>query len=362
MKKFLVLLIAMLLYISIPTSAVCKNTDKSKPYKTKAPKTVSVTLTSDTKTINTNGIVTLKAVTKKQGSYLINSVWEVNGSKVTDKNLVSTKLDKSGKYISTFKFIPTQSKNYTIKYSIKMGAGKSDVTFIGSKSIIINPTVQLPSTHSKYEFKIGDIPPSILPGAELNTLVILRTTQKYCLGYNNVAVNVKVSNKSNVQLLTINDNDVLALGYWYPSADLKIGNNYTATANLKAKFSTVGSYAITFDLVDLSNNSQILTSKSIYIIVSNQPSTYVKDFEITHLSTKLQNANDADCTIKVFVNKLSVEYQYGKVNIVLDTPKYIGEFKLSDLKSNDFHLDFSLTYGDYAKVFILYSTQIIQLF
>lgn len=95
-----------------------------------APKISTVSLSASNDTILVGETATITATTLKQGSsFTDNWTGAIKDSTILDESL--------GSYVSTSTFSSSVPGTYTITYDITMKAGKSNVSFVGTKSITI---------------------------------------------------------------------------------------------------------------------------------------------------------------------------------------------------------------------------------
>ncbi|TWH83636.1 hypothetical protein [Sedimentibacter saalensis] len=120
MKKVISIILVFVFLLAMQTIAIAAP----------APKTVDVLLDASSTTIKVGQVVTLTAITDKQGSGYIDS-WD-------EAEKIDTIHDTEAEtYVSTAKFTGITPGTYTITYEITMSSGKSDVTFNGVKSVEI---------------------------------------------------------------------------------------------------------------------------------------------------------------------------------------------------------------------------------
>ncbi len=171
---------------------------------------------------------------------------------------------------------------YTFTVALLKGA---DATLVTDTTDTLTMTITATAyiqQHSTYQFSCDVSNETFVAGNPTGTVVPV-TIQPLVtneLGYSNVRFNVAVITKpdgSTVNLLATDINsqefDVAAIGYWGPSEGFPIDEDYTATTNFTAKFDTAGSYSIKFDLVDISNNSNILATQTVSITVDAADTT-----------------------------------------------------------------------------------------
>lgn len=120
MKRILSFITTLLFMFMIPFTVLAAQ----------APKIATVSLTASNDTILVGETATLTAPTPKQGSSFTDS-WD---GAVKDITILDDSLES---YVSTATFSSSVPGTYTITYNITMKAGKSNVTFVGTKCTTI---------------------------------------------------------------------------------------------------------------------------------------------------------------------------------------------------------------------------------
>lgn len=120
MKKVFVIVLVLLLSLSISSSAFAQSKAKE----------IDVDITCTKDIVEVGETVTLTAVLAKHGS-----MYEVDWLGATDGGTV---LDRAmGNYVSTATFVVDEPGIYTVKYEMKMKAGRSEGFFIGKAEYTI---------------------------------------------------------------------------------------------------------------------------------------------------------------------------------------------------------------------------------
>ncbi|PKM38811.1 MAG: hypothetical protein CVV03_12820 [Firmicutes bacterium HGW-Firmicutes-8] len=118
MKKLLIVILTLLMLVGISANSIA----------VPSPKEASVSLTSSAATVKPGEIVTLTAVTLKQGSAYTDE-W-IGATKI------ETVLNEDGYYVSTAEV--TAQATVTVQYKITMTAGKGGVTFTGEAETAVS--------------------------------------------------------------------------------------------------------------------------------------------------------------------------------------------------------------------------------
>ncbi|HHW24507.1 MAG TPA: hypothetical protein GXX22_03510 [Clostridiales bacterium] len=93
-------------------------------------------------------------------------------------------------------------------------------------------------------------------------------------GYDRVLFIVEIQKPegATVNLLAVDSKgkqfDVAQLGYWGPPNGFSIDKDYIATTAFSVKFSDAGEYTISFSLVDLDDDENVLASKTVTVNVT----------------------------------------------------------------------------------------------
>lgn len=105
--------------------------------------------------------------------------------------------------------------------------------------------------------------------------------------YTNVKVKVDIEGPATPKLLATdslgNELDIAQLGYWGPDAGFTIGGTFSNETPLKATFTEAGSYTITLSLLNVQDNNDILSQKSVTIqVAADAPSVNEVTNQVTN--------------------------------------------------------------------------------
>ena len=97
------------------------------------------------------------------------------------------------------------------------------------------------------------------------------------LPYSNVRIKVDLISGPGVPSVVAYDSqgigyNIIEFGYWGPEAGFAVGGTFSNETPVVARFPEVGTYVIQLALIDVNNNSQVITSKEFTIDVKeNEP-------------------------------------------------------------------------------------------
>ncbi len=129
---------------------------------------------------------------------------------------------------------------------------------------------------STYKFNYA-VPEDVIEGESYTVPVTIEPTTVGDVGYESVRFNVDVltPNGATLQLLATDtsgeEHDVATIGYWGLPTGFPIEANYSATTNFTAIFSDAGEYTITFALVDLNADKEIVSDTVTVTVSAPEP-------------------------------------------------------------------------------------------
>ena len=90
--------------------------------------------------------------------------------------------------------------------------------------------------------------------------------------YSNVRIKVDVISGPGVPSVVAYDSqgigyNIIEFGYWGPEAGFAVGGTFSNETPVVARFPEAGTYVIQLALIDVNNNSQVITSKQFTIVV-----------------------------------------------------------------------------------------------
>lgn len=95
--------------------------------------------------------------------------------------------------------------------------------------------------------------------------------------YTNVRIKVDVISGPGVPSIVAYDSqgigyNIIEFGYWGPEAGFAVGGTFNNETPIVARFPEAGTYVIQLALIDVNNNSQVITSKQFTInVMENEP-------------------------------------------------------------------------------------------
>lgn len=91
--------------------------------------------------------------------------------------------------------------------------------------------------------------------------------------YTNVRIKVDITGPSKPTILAYDStgvqHDIAQLGYWGPDAGFAVQGTFTNETPIVATFSKAGSYTIVLSLVNVANNNEVITTRSINLTVED---------------------------------------------------------------------------------------------
>ncbi len=123
---------------------------------------------------------------------------------------------------------------------------------------------------SGYEFKL-DYTGDIIANKEKDAKVLLVGTNGTL--YTNVRIKVDVTGPATPTVLATDSAgkqyDIVKEGYWGPPAGFAVQGDFTNTTPIKDTFPKNGTYSIKLSLLDVNNANQVITSRTIQVLVLN---------------------------------------------------------------------------------------------
>ena len=89
--------------------------------------------------------------------------------------------------------------------------------------------------------------------------------------HTNVQIKVDITGPAKPKLLATDstgaEHDIAQLGYWGPQGGFAVQGDFVNRTPIKATFVEEGNYTITLSLIDLTNNSAVITARTIHLQV-----------------------------------------------------------------------------------------------
>lgn len=127
--------------------------------------------------------------------------------------------------------------------------------------------------HSVYNFQLDDIS-QVTTNLVTEVDVTLKATDIRDEGYEHVLIKIDATNKDNLEIKATDSQslewDVVQVGMWGPPEGFALSNDYNQTTTFKVKAKADGEYMVTFNLVDLDNDDNVLASRTITFTAVSQ--------------------------------------------------------------------------------------------
>lgn len=124
--------------------------------------------------------------------------------------------------------------------------------------------------------------------------------------YTNVRIKVDITGPSTPTILAYDSSgvqhDIAQLGYWGPDAGFAVQGTFTNDTPVVATFSKAGEYTIVLSLVNISNNNEVIATRSINLNVaadSDQGTTNTVSNTVNNVigNTTTNTVNNVDNTV-----------------------------------------------------------------
>lgn len=150
--------------------------------------------------------------------------------------------------------------------------------------------------------------------------------------YTNVRIKVDITGPGTPKLLAYDSagtqHDIAQIGYWGPDAGFAVQGTFTNETPVVATFDKAGTYTIVLSLIDLANNNDVITTRSINLTVEdvNVPDNTVNNVLNNVLENNVENTltNTANNTVTEIPKTGTGVFEYALCFIVTAATIAVG--------------------------------------